>query len=85
MALSDKTNLKMLWEEDGKDMINKISIKKHDVLLMYIRMPEMDVIDGIQLIQKEYDDQQMISKMMGMGTNTYIRKLPTPRKFKPKK
>jgi hypothetical protein len=32
-------------------------------------MPEMDVIDGIQLIQKEYDDQQMISKMMEMGTN----------------
>ena len=59
----------MLWEEDGKDMINKISIKKLDVLLMYIRMPEMDVIDGIQLIQKEYDDQQMISKMMEMGTN----------------
>ena len=59
----------MHWEEDGKDMINKISIKKHDVLLMYIRMPEMDVIDGIQLIQKEYDDQQMISKMMEMGTN----------------
>jgi len=50
-------------------MINKISIKKHYVLLMYIRMPEMDVIDGIQLIQKEYDDQQMISKMMEMGTN----------------
>ena len=45
----------------------------------------MDVIDGIQLIQKEYDDQQMISKMMEMGTNAYIRKLPTPRKFKPKK
>jgi len=37
----------------------------------------MDVIDGIQLIQKEYDDQQMISKMMEMGTNAYIRKLPT--------
>ncbi len=29
----------------------------------------MDVIDGIQLIQKEYDDQQMISKMMEIGTN----------------
>ena len=45
----------------------------------------MDVIDGIQLIQKEYDDQQMISKMMEMGTNAYISKLPPPRKFKPKK
>ena len=29
MALSDKPNLKMLWEaEDGKDMIHKIGIKK---------------------------------------------------------
>lgn len=78
MALSDKTNLKMLWEEDGKDMINKICIKKLDVLLMYIRMPKIDVIDGLQLIQKEYDDQQMISKMMEMGTNACFTKTTDP-------
>jgi DNA-binding NarL/FixJ family response regulator len=90
MALSDKQNLKMLWEaEDGKDMMHKISIKLPDVLLMDIRMPEIDGINAIQIIRKEYeeikiivltmyDDQQMISKMMEMGANAYLTKTTDP-------
>ena len=59
MALSGKENLKMLWEaEDGKDMMHKIAIKKPEVLLMDIRMPEIDGINAIQLIRKEYEDFQ---------------------------
>ncbi|MBK8711251.1 MAG: response regulator transcription factor [Niastella sp.] len=90
MALSGKPNLKMLWEaEDGKDMMHKIGIKKPDVLLMDIRMPEIDGINAIQIIRKEYegikiivlsmyDDQQMISKMMEMGANAYLTKTTDP-------
>src|SRR5205809_3113137 len=90
MALSGKKNLKMLWEaEDGKDMMHKIAIKKPEVLLMDIRMPEIDAINGIQLIRKEYediiiivltmyDDQQMIRKMMEMGANAYLTKTTDP-------
>src|SRR6476646_6483735 len=90
MALSGKANLKMLWEaEDGKDMMHKIAIKKPDVLLMDIRMPEIDGINGIEMLRKEYedikiivltmyDDQQMISKMMEMGANAYITKTTDP-------
>ena len=90
MALSGKDNLRMLWEaEDGKDMMHKISIKKPDVLLMDIRMPEIDGINGIELIRKEYenikivvltmyDDHQMISKMMEMGANAYLTKTTDP-------
>ena len=90
MALSDKKNLKMLWEaEDGKDMMHKIAIKMPDVLLMDIRMPEIDGINAIQQIRKEYeelkiivltmyDDQQMISKMMEMGANAYLTKTTDP-------
>jgi DNA-binding NarL/FixJ family response regulator len=90
MALSGKSNLKMLWEaEDGKDMMHKISIKMPDVLLMDIRMPEIDGINAIQMIRKEYedikiitltmyDDQQMISKMMEMGANAYLTKTTDP-------
>jgi len=90
MALSGKENLKMLWEaEDGKDMMHKIAIKKPDVLLMDIRMPEIDGINGIEMIRKEfedikiivltmYDDHQMISKMMEMGANAYLTKTPDP-------
>ncbi len=90
MALSGKKNLKMVWEaEDGKDMMHKIAIKKADVLLMDIRMPEIDGINAIELIRKEYedlkiivltmyDDQQMISKMMEMGANAYLTKTTDP-------
>ncbi len=90
MALNGKKNLKLLWEaEDGKDMMHKISIKKPQVLLMDIRMPEIDGINAIQLIRKEYqdiriivlsmyDDQQMISKMMEMGANAFLTKTTDP-------
>ena len=90
MALSSKANLKMIWEaEDGKDLMHKINIKKPDVLLMDIRMPEIDGINAIGMIRKEhedvkiivltmYDDQQMISKMMEMGANAYLTKTTDP-------
>lgn len=90
MALSGRENLKMIWEaEDGKDMMHKIAIKKPDVLLMDIRMPHIDGINGIELIRKEfddikiivltmYDDHQMISKMMEMGANAYLTKTTDP-------
>ena len=90
MALSGKENLKMLWEaENGKDMMHKIAIKKPEVLLMDIRMPEIDGINGIEMIRKEYegikiivltmyDDHQMISKMMEMGANAYLTKTTDP-------
>jgi len=90
MALSGKENLKMLWEADnGKDMMHKISIKRPEVLLMDIRMPEIDGINAIEMIRKEYedikiivltmyDDQQMINKMMEMGANAYLTKTTDP-------
>lgn len=90
MALAGKENLKMLWEaEDGKDLMHKVAIKKPDVLLMDIRMPEIDGINAIEMLRKEYedikiivltmyDDQQMISKMMEMGANAYLTKTTDP-------
>ena len=90
MALAGKDNLKMLWEaEDGKDLMHKVAIKKPDVLLMDIRMPEIDGINAIEMLRKEYedikiiiltmyDDQQMISKMMEMGANAYLTKTTDP-------
>ena len=90
MALSGKENLKMLWEaENGKEMMHKIAIKMPDVLLMDIRMPEIDGINAIQLIRKEYetlkiivltmyDDKEMITRMMEMGANAYLTKTTDP-------
>jgi DNA-binding NarL/FixJ family response regulator len=90
MALKNKEYLKILWEaEDGKDLMHKIQLKKPDVLLMDIRMPEVDGINAIPLLRKEYDDlkiivltmyddQEMISKMMELGANAYLTKTTDP-------
>src|ERR1043166_8743927 len=90
MALKDKEYLKILWEaEDGKDMMHKMQLKIPDVILMDIRMPEVDGINAIGLLRKEYedvkiivltmyDDQEMISKMMEMGANAYLTKTTDP-------
>src|SRR5436305_5778880 len=90
MALKGKDYLKILWEaEDGKDLMHKMQIKRPDVLLMDIRMPEVDGINAIGLLRKEYedvkiivltmyDDQEMISKMMEMGANAYLTKTTDP-------
>src|SRR2546430_16066236 len=81
MALKGKEYLKILWEaEDGKDLMHKMQLKKPDVLLMDIRMPEVDGVNAIGILRKEYDEvkiivltmydeQEMITKMMEMGAN----------------
>lgn len=90
MALKDRDYLKLLWEaEDGKDLMHKIKLKKPDVLLMDIRMPEVDGVNAIGILRKEYadikiiiltmyDDQEMITKMMEMGANAYLTKTSDP-------
>jgi DNA-binding NarL/FixJ family response regulator len=90
MALKDRDYLKILWEaEDGKDLMHKMKLKQPDVLLMDIRMPEIDGVNAIGIIRKEYeeikiivltmyDDQEMITKMMEMGANAYLTKTTEP-------
>jgi DNA-binding NarL/FixJ family response regulator len=90
MALKNKEYLKVLWEaDDGRDLMHKIKLKEPDVLLMDIRMPEVDGINAIGMLRKEYeelkiivltmyDDQEMISKMMEMGANAYLTKTTDP-------
>jgi Response regulator containing a CheY-like receiver domain and an HTH DNA-binding domain len=90
MALKGKEYLKILWEaEDGRDLMHKMQIKKPDVLLMDIRMPEVDGVNAIGILRKEYsdvkiivltmyDDQEMITKMMEMGANAYLTKTTDP-------
>jgi DNA-binding NarL/FixJ family response regulator len=90
MALKDKEYLKIIWEAvDGKDLQHKLLLKLPDVILMDIRMPEIDGINAISIIRKEYealkiivltmyDDQEMITKMMEMGANAYLTKTTDP-------
>ena len=88
--LEKKNILRILWEaEDGRDLMHKLQLKLPDVILMDIRMPEVDGINAISLIRKEYealkiivftmyDDQEMITKMMEMGANAYLTKTTDP-------
>jgi len=90
MALSTRPHLKLIWEaQDGKDMMHKLALKKPDLLLLDIRMPELDGINALPLIRTEnpdikivvlsmYDDQEMVSKMMEMGANAYLTKTTDP-------
>lgn len=90
MAIKDRDYIKIIWEaDDGKDLLHKIKIKQPDILLMDIRMPEMDGVNAIQLIRKEYeslkiivlsmyDDQEIITKMMEYGANAFLSKTTEP-------
>src|SRR4051812_27577960 len=90
MALSGRNFIKIIWEaEDGKDLLHKMKLKQPDVLLMDIRMPELDGANALSLLRKEYeetriivltmyDDQEMITKMMEMGANAYLTKTTDP-------
>lgn len=86
MALRNRDFIKILWEaDDGKDMMHKMKIKIPDVLLMDIHMPEIDGINAIQLLRREYedvkiivlsmyDDNEIITRMMEYGANAFLAK-----------
>lgn len=74
---------------DGKDLMQKMQFKRPDVLLMDIRMPEMDGINAIPIIKKDYeevkiivltmyDEPEMVTKIMEMGANAYLTKTTDP-------
>ncbi|WP_147203968.1 response regulator transcription factor [Segetibacter aerophilus] len=86
MSMKNREFIRILWEaEDGKDMMHKLKLKKPDVLIMDIKMPETDGIRALQLIRKEYedlkviilsmyDDKETITRMMEYGANAYLTK-----------
>jgi DNA-binding NarL/FixJ family response regulator len=86
MAMKNREFIRILWEaEDGKDMMHKLKLKKPDLLIMDIKMPEMNGIKALQLIRKEYedlkviilsmyDDKETITRMMEYGANAYLTK-----------
>lgn len=86
VAMKNREFIRILWEaEDGKDMMHKLKLKKPDILIMDIKMPETDGIKALQLIRKEYedlkviilsmyDDKETITRMMEYGANAYLSK-----------
>jgi DNA-binding NarL/FixJ family response regulator len=92
-ALGTKDNFKVLWEVDcGKDMLHKLAVRQPDVLLMDIRMPELDGLTAISMVKKEfprvkiivlsmYDDEQTVGKMMELGANAFLNKVTDPQEI----
>lgn len=90
MALENRDHLSIVWEaEDGNSLMQQLQHDVPDVLLMDMRMPEMDGVNAISLIRKEYedlriivltmfDDEELITKMMEMGANAYLTKTTDP-------
>lgn len=87
-ALSYKNDIKVVAEAvDGVDLLNKLNFTETDIILLDINMPRMDGMAVLPILKsnEKYKDikviilsmhnqMSMISKMMGMGANSYLTK-----------
>lgn len=84
--LSDEDNISLIEEaSDGKEAINRLGSTSYDLIIMDIKMPEMNGIEATEHIHKTYpdtkilaismyDEQRYIVKMLQAGALGYILK-----------
>lgn len=93
-ALADTPELKLVFEaENGKELLNALPKNKPDVILLDLKMPEMDGIETAQQIRKTdddvkiivismYDDEKYVIHLMEIGANGYLLKNAEPEEIK---
>jgi DNA-binding NarL/FixJ family response regulator len=94
MALADDHKLKCTGEAgNGIELLEVLKIKTPDVILLDLKMPEMDGVEAIKLIKEQYpeikivvltmfDDEHFILHMMEAGANSYLLKNADPFEIK---
>lgn len=89
-ALSCKKDIKVIAEAgNGSQLLDLLKEVQPDIILLDIQMPVMDGMATLPEIKKLYpdisvimlsmlDDQTMVSKLMGLGANSYLMKTSDP-------
>lgn len=85
-ALSKKENIKIIAEAgNGIELLRLLDRLETDMILLDIRMPEMDGIEALPkilqsfpdmriIVMTMYDDEKMILKMIENGASSYLAK-----------
>lgn len=94
MALMDDHKLKCIGEAgNGLELLNIIKTKTPDVVLLDLKMPEMDGVETLKVLKEQnpelkvivltmFDDEHFILHMMETGANGYLLKNADPAEIK---
>ncbi|MEL6638252.1 MAG: response regulator transcription factor [Bacteroidota bacterium] len=83
-------NIDLILEaENGKELLQKLETIRPDVILMDLKMPEMDGIEATEILKARdpdlkiilltmYNEERLIAHMMKIGANGYLLKDEEP-------
>lgn len=93
-VLEDSPGFKLVLEaQNGRELLNNINKAKPDIILLDLRMPEMDGIEATVEIRKQnedvkiiiismLDDEKYVIHLMEIGANGYLLKNAEPEEIK---
>ena len=84
-AILEETNAQLIWAKNGIDAVEKFNENNVDLILMDIKMPEMDGLSATKQIRKMNNNVPIIaqtayamsedrSKCLNAGCNDYLTK-----------